>query len=66
MIARIARSIVTIVVLFIVLLPIYWMVSASLMPTGAANTYPPRLFPRTVTLEHYRAIFTRLEMGRPS
>jgi multiple sugar transport system permease protein len=46
------------------LLPLIWMVSASLMPTGAANTYPPRLFPRTVTFEHYRTIFTRLEMGR--
>jgi multiple sugar transport system permease protein len=46
------------------LLPMLWMVSASLMPTGEASTYPPRLFPRTVTLEHYRALFTRLNLGR--
>jgi multiple sugar transport system permease protein len=40
------------------------MVSASLMPTGDASTYPPRLFPRTITFEHYRALFTRLSVGR--
>jgi multiple sugar transport system permease protein len=46
------------------LLPMLWMVSASLMPTGSATTYPPHLLPRTVTFEHYRDVFTRLKMGR--
>ena len=46
------------------LLPMLWMVSASLMPTGSATTYPPHLVPRTVTFEHYRDVFTRLKMGR--
>ena len=46
------------------LLPMIWMVSASLMPSGAANSYPPRLFPETVTFEHYRTLFTRLDLGR--
>jgi multiple sugar transport system permease protein len=45
-------------------LPMIWMVSASLMPTGAANQYPPRLFPETFTFDHYRALFTRLNLGR--
>jgi multiple sugar transport system permease protein len=45
-------------------LPMIWMVSASLMHTGAANQYPPRLFPEAVTFEHYRALFTRLNLGR--
>lgn len=45
-------------------LPMMWMVSASLMPAGSANSYPPRLFPDSVTLEHYRALFTRLNVGR--
>ena len=45
-------------------LPMLWMVSASLMPTGDANTFPPRLLPRAVTLEHYRDLFTRLALGR--
>jgi multiple sugar transport system permease protein len=45
-------------------LPMIWMVSASLMHTGAANQYPPRLFPEAITFEHYRALFTRLNLGR--
>jgi multiple sugar transport system permease protein len=45
-------------------LPMLWMVSASLMHTGDANTFPPRLLPRSVTLEHYRDLFTRLALGR--
>ncbi len=46
------------------LLPMVWMVSASLMQTGEANSYPPRLFPREITFEHYTALFTRLDLGR--
>ena len=46
------------------LLPLVWMVSASLMPTGDATTYPPRFFPRRVTFEHYAELFTRLSLGR--
>lgn len=48
----------------IALLPMVWMVSASLMQPGAANNYPPRLFPSDITFEHYRALFTRLNLGR--
>jgi multiple sugar transport system permease protein len=46
------------------MLPMLWMVSASLMPAGAANTYPPRLLPEEVTWEHYETLFTRLNLGR--
>ena len=46
------------------LLPMVWMVSASLMPAGDASAYPPRLLPRAITFEHYRALFTRLNLGR--
>ena len=48
----------------ITLVPLVWMVSASLMPTGDANTFPPRLLPRVVTFEHYRELFTRLDLAR--
>ncbi len=44
--------------------PMLWMVAASLMPAGEANAYPPRLLPSTPTLEHYRTLFTRLDLGR--
>lgn len=46
------------------LVPLVWMVSASLMPPGEATTYPPRLFPRVVTFEHYVSLFSRLDLAR--
>jgi multiple sugar transport system permease protein len=48
----------------LMVVPMLWMVSASLMPAGQASTYPPRLLPREVTFEHYVALFTRLDLGR--
>ena len=50
----------------LVLAPLLWMVSASLMPAGEATAVPPRLLPSAVTLEHYRALFTRLDLARAS
>lgn len=46
------------------LLPMVWMVSASLMPSGEASTYPPKFFPSRVTFDHYMDLFTRLNLGR--
>ncbi len=46
------------------LAPLAWMVSASLMPTGEANTFPPRLLPSVPTLTHYVELFTRLNLAR--
>jgi len=46
------------------LLPLMWMVSASLMPTGEATALPPRLLPSRVTFEHYGALLSRLNLGR--
>lgn len=44
--------------------PLFWMVSASFMPQGEANAFPPHLLPSAPTLAHYRALFTRLDLGR--
>jgi multiple sugar transport system permease protein len=46
------------------LFPIIWMVSASLMPTGEASTFPPRILPSRITFDHYYDLFTRLSLGR--
>ena len=46
------------------LLPMLWMVSASFMATGEANTYPPHFLPQHATTEHYGTLFTRLDLGR--
>lgn len=44
--------------------PLLWMLSVSFMPTGAASTYPPPLFPESPTLENYRQLFTNHDAGR--
>jgi multiple sugar transport system permease protein len=46
------------------LLPLLWMLSASFMRTGEASSFPPALIPHDPTLEHYRALFGRLALGR--
>jgi multiple sugar transport system permease protein len=46
------------------LAPLLWMASASFMPSGQANTFPPTLIPRSPTLEQYATLFTRLNLGR--
>jgi multiple sugar transport system permease protein len=43
--------------------PMLWMLSASLMPAGEATAIPPRWLPSLPTLEHYRALFTRLDLA---
>jgi multiple sugar transport system permease protein len=45
------------------LLPLVWMVSASLMPAGEA-ALGPRLLPSAPTLEHYRALLGRMQLWR--
>ena len=44
--------------------PLVWMVSASLMPSGEASTFPPPLLPSDATFEHYRTLFARGDMAR--
>lgn len=46
------------------LLPLLWMISASFMPAGEATAVPLRWWPSRPTLEHYRALFARLDLGR--
>jgi multiple sugar transport system permease protein len=46
------------------LAPLLWMISASFMPDGEANSFPPRLIPSDPTLAHYRDLFTRLDLAR--
>ncbi len=46
------------------LLPLFWMISASLMPAGEALALPLRWLPSRPTLVHYTALFERLNLGR--
>jgi multiple sugar transport system permease protein len=44
--------------------PLLWMVTASFMPAGEAQSLPPRFWPSRVTFEHYAALFERLNLAR--
>ena len=44
--------------------PLVWMVSASFMRSGEANTLPPPLLPQAPTVSHYLELFTRLKLLR--
>ena len=46
------------------LVPLLWMVSASLMPAGEASAGGLRLLPSAPTLANYRALFERLQLAR--
>ncbi|HKS24236.1 MAG TPA: carbohydrate ABC transporter permease [Thermoanaerobaculia bacterium] len=48
----------------ITLFPLFWMLSASLMRSGEAATFPPHLVPEAPTLDQYRQLFVRLNLGR--
>ena len=61
---RILLHLVLVVCSALVLFPLVWMVLASLSPPGEASAVPPRVVPRALTLEHYQALFTRLDLAR--
>ncbi|HWO10121.1 MAG TPA: carbohydrate ABC transporter permease [Polyangiaceae bacterium] len=44
--------------------PLLWMLSASFMPAGQANNFPPPLLPSGATLDNYRQLFAVAGMGR--
>jgi multiple sugar transport system permease protein len=46
------------------LMPLIWMLSASLMATGEATTFPPAFLPHRPTFGHYVDLFGRLALGR--
>ena len=52
------------VAVVLTLLPLWWMLVASLSPAGAVDAEPLRLIPRALTAEHYEALFTRLPLAR--
>ena len=62
--AKLLLYLVLVVTAGITLAPLFWMVSASLMPTGQANAFPPPFLPRQITFEHYASLFTRLNLAR--
>lgn len=50
---------ILILFLVLILLPFYWMFITSFKSTGDISAYPPSLFPKSWTLDHYTAAFSR-------
>jgi multiple sugar transport system permease protein len=60
------RSVLAMLILFIAvwsLLPLYWIFITGLKPSGEVYLYPPSLFPRQLTFESIRYIFTERPFG---
>jgi multiple sugar transport system permease protein len=64
LLAKIAVNGALLLLAVLTALPLLWMLSASLMPTGEAMSLPLRLLPSHPTLQHYAALFARLNIGR--
>ncbi len=65
---RLARSLLLhaalIAAALLTLLPLAWMVAASLMPAGGSSDLLANLRSGSLTLEHYATLFTRLDLAR--
>ncbi|QSA98704.1 carbohydrate ABC transporter permease [Methylococcus sp. EFPC2] len=55
---------VLLIAVALTLFPLFWMVSVSLMPAMAATRLPPPLWPESITFEHYKTLFTQLDLAR--
>jgi multiple sugar transport system permease protein len=60
--ARILRALVTAIILTIVLLPIYWMVAASLK-SNLEITQQATLYPHAPSFDNYRRLFSEKQFG---
>ncbi len=63
-IVNILLSVAATLIALAVLLPIIWMVFASLRPDGDIAKFPPTLFPRQWTFESYVQVFTQIPFAR--
>jgi multiple sugar transport system permease protein len=61
---RFLLMVVAVLIAITTLAPLFWMISASFMPSGQASTFPPPFLPSHPTLKQYGELFTRLNLGR--
>lgn len=47
-----------VVIALFAFLPVYWLAVTSLTPDGDVFAFPPRLFPTSITFEHYATVLT--------
>ena len=61
---RIATTVAVLAIIAANLVPLLWGIATSLKPAQDIMSFPPRILDFTPTLEHYRALFARLHLGR--
>jgi len=59
-----AVAIVAIVIALLMLLPIIWLVFTAFKPESDIVTYPPTLWPREFTLEHFVEVWQRIPFAQ--
>ena len=62
--AAVALNAAAALLALLVLAPLLWMVTVSLMSTGEAAQFPPPILPAMPTFEHYRSLFVDYGVGR--
>ncbi len=55
-------GILTLTVLFVIF-PFYWMLITSLKTQAESILFPPTIIPHSITLEGYKTVFTKLNLG---
>lgn len=60
----VAINVLAALLAMLVLAPLLWMITVSLMSTGEAAAFPPPILPKLPTLEHYRTLFVDYGVGR--
>ena len=61
---RVLMTVAALAVAIAMLFPLIWMVLTSIKPEQEIVTFPPRLFPHSVTLDNYTSIWSRLPFNR--
>ncbi|MBA2594980.1 MAG: carbohydrate ABC transporter permease [Pseudomonadota bacterium] len=64
MLATLGIHLLLVAAVCLTIFPLAWMAMASVMPAGEASAYPMSWVPSALSLEHYRALFSRLEVVR--
>lgn len=61
---RVVMGAVVLIVSAVMLLPLVWMILTSFKPEVDIVTYPPQLFPRQLTFQHYLDVWNRIPFAR--
>jgi ABC-type glycerol-3-phosphate transport system permease component len=59
-----AKCVIALAMVFVVLVPIYWIAATSIKPPSMIQSWPPSWIPDPITFENYSTVFDQLPVGR--